>query len=52
MATVGELNSVDLREEKGIGWTEIESRTIAVKEIQPCPYHLELNTAYRKKQPV
>ncbi len=32
--TVGELDSVDLREEKGIGWTEVASRTITAKEIQ------------------
>jgi hypothetical protein len=31
--TVGELDSVDLREEKGIGWTEIESKTITAKEM-------------------
>jgi hypothetical protein len=30
--TVGELNSVDLREEKGIGWAEIESKAMAVQK--------------------
>jgi hypothetical protein len=39
--TVGELNSVDLREGKGIGWAEIESKAISAKEIQPCPYRPE-----------
>jgi hypothetical protein len=32
--TVGELASVDLREEKRIGWTNIESKTISTKEMQ------------------
>jgi hypothetical protein len=32
--TVGELASVDLREEKRIGWTKIESKTISTKAMQ------------------
>ncbi len=50
--TVGELDSVDQGEEKRIGWTKIESKTISAKEIQPCPYRRELNTVYPKKRPV